>query len=450
MRLAFLKFGLIAAALLAPAAGAMAWQLRPEWQGPCREAAVIDVNLGNSPEAFVRAACCQVTGKEPSPALVAYWAARMRGDPRLRRVDVVRTLCMQSGRTRYALSYSDPWVGDQEPPAPLAPCARTGKRDVGAVVMFFFHCPGGVNCGMDWAGTHAYGMQTPSPLLAWRGKPGLYTPSNPGFWARVLTDAARAGLQFILPNAYGPDIQEGGVKTLAQALGQVGDGVKVGLFDDTSAWGQKWFGPYWQAAPDLSQPAYAARKLYESKWKPFFSQVPRPDWYLVDGRPLIYFYNANTLLPLADSAGVLLIMKQMFKNDFGVKPFVVVDKAFFQDPRMPRVADSQFVWDTFSLPGGVSRFTRDGRTFCNAMVKWDSVGRDHPGALPAASDRMVLGPDLLEKVLAGTRDADVLVLATWNDLGEGTGIDRNYDYYSLGRWLAPDTFMNVVRQAQCR
>jgi hypothetical protein len=41
-----------------------------------------------------------------------------------------------------------------------------------------------------------------------------------------------------------------------------------------------------------------------------------------------------------------------------------------------------------------------------------------------------------------------LVIATWNDLGEGTGIHRNYDYYAGGRWLEPDHFMRLIRSSQ--
>jgi hypothetical protein len=42
----------------------------------------------------------------------------------------------------------------------------------------------------------------------------------------------------------------------------------------------------------------------------------------------------------------------------------------------------------------------------------------------------------------------LLTFATWNDLGEGTGINRNYDYYNGGKWLPPDYFMNVIRKSQ--
>ena len=49
----------------------------------------------------------------------------------------------------------------------------------------------------------------------------------------------------------------------------------------------------------------------------------------------------------------------------------------------------------------------------------------------------------------GGADADVLLLATWNDLGAGTGINRNADYFFAGQWQTPDSFMRVVRQRSC-
>ncbi len=55
---------------------------------------------------------------------------------------------------------------------------------------------------------------------------------------------------------------------------------------------------------------------------------------------------------------------------------------------------------------------------------------------------------LLKQVLANSSDAELLILATWNDLGEGTGVNRNYDYYADGRWLEPDYFMRIIRASQ--
>jgi hypothetical protein len=69
------------------------------------------------------------------------------------------------------------------------------------------------------------------------------------------------------------------------------------------------------------------------------------------------------------------------------------------------------------------------------MAKWDSVGRENDARLATANDGIVKGPELLEKYLAVSAPSDLTMIATWNDLGEGTGITRNFDYYHQGTWL---------------
>lgn len=430
-----------------------AFQLRPEWTGPCQKAsAAVDVNLGNSPEAFVKAAWCQCMGAPPDEGTVNSWAARLKRDERLRRVDIVNAFIQKSGKP-LAKKYSNPWLNNPE----LAPAAgaRTGKREVGAVVMFFFNCPGGVNCGMDWANNHTLGMEGPDPSLGFGAQAaGVYDAKNPGFWKRELRDAKAAGLQFILPNVYGPDMaNEGKVKTLAAALAMEKDPVKVGYFDDNWSWGEKWFGPFWQQKPDFNKPESAARLIYEAKWKPYFSTIPRKNWYLVKGRPLIYFYNSGKLNPLNKSAAVFRRMKEMFKKDFGVEPFLAAERAYFQDPDQQKVSDGKYTWDPIKFGDGYIGMVSNpmkGVTLKHAMVRWDAVGRDHPGQPAQSNEPLHKGPELLQKVLADSTDADLLVIATWNDLGEGTGINRAYDYYHLGQWLAPDTFIKIIRNAQYR
>ena len=83
------------------------------------------------------------------------------------------------------------------------------------------------------------------------------------------------------------------------------------------------------------------------------------------------------------------------------------------------------------------------------MVRWDSVGRDQPGEIATTEDRMQKGPQLLEEFLASSSDADIAVITTWNDLGEGTGIHRNYDYFYGDSWLPPHHFLSLIRASQC-
>jgi hypothetical protein len=262
-----------------------------------------------------------------------------------------------------------------------------------------------------------------------------------------------------MPNVYGPDLHDGSMENLAAALDRIHpegrkDAVKIGLFDDT--WGWVHLKAPFNDPPDIADPGQteaAAEKIYTLKWKPFFSRLPRRDWYTVKGRPYITFYNGGTLKPRKNAAAVLAACKRLFRADFGVEPFLAVDRAFFEDPAMDGVADAKYVWDTFKpdMPTRLSRQDRHGVVLDHAMVRWDSVGRGSRGSVEVTA-----GPDsgvvkdgaLLQRVLDETKDDDILVIATWNDLGEGTGINRNYDYYVDGRWLPPTYFMNLIRTSQ--
>jgi hypothetical protein len=243
------------------------FKLKPDFEGPCSRADVVDVNLGHTPETFVRAAHCQVTGQPAPDAVVQQWAQRMRDAYYVRRIDVVRSLCASSKR-ECKLAYSDPWLAQED--------------------------LGGTNCSMDWANNHAPGMDKASPALGFEpGQSAPYHPAQPGFWRRELLDARYAGLSFLMLNTYGPDIADGKLKPLTDALKTIESPVKLALFDDTWTWGQPYFGDFWKQKPDLTDSDRAAKTIYESKWKPFFSQIDKKHWYRFAGRPFIYFYNAG-------------------------------------------------------------------------------------------------------------------------------------------------------------
>jgi Domain of unknown function (DUF5010) len=421
------------------------FELKPDFAGPCARADVVDVDLGNTPASFVRAAHCQVMGTPASADTVAHWVGRMRDEYYVRRIDVVRSLCAEHKRD-CPLSYSDPWVAEEELGPPPE---RHTQREIGAVLMFFFDCPGKTNCSMDWANTHAPGMDGPVPSLGARpGQSAVYHPSQVGFWRRELADAKYAGLSFLMPNAYGPDMEDGKLKPLNDALNGLDDPIKIAMFDDTWTWGQHEFSDFWTHKPDLTDVDGAAKKIYEHKWKPFFSQIDKKHWYRFHGRPFIYFYNAGTLEPRTHAAPVIAKLKELFKADFGEEPFVDVDIAYFDDPAMPDVADAKFKWMTFDVPQRRFRSNLNGHVIDHAMVRWDAIDRDRPGALANRFDRCVKGGQILERVLKDSQDAELLVLATWNDLGEGTGVNRNYDYWADGHWLPPHYFMQLIRNSQ--
>ncbi len=425
----------------------------PEWDGPCTATTrAIELNWGNSPEAAVRAIYCQINGAEPPVGLARGRAKDLRDEETVRRIDIAWDFCADAGRS-CNLQYADPWECQVDH---QASCERSGTRDVGAVMMFFSDCPNGTNCEQYWANTHALGMTRQHSLLGFDSrKAGVYNPANPGFWRREFLDARWAGLQFLMPNVYGPDIGSGDkpLRRAVEALDDIGGGIGLALMDDTWGWRSGHAEPFNQI-PDLNDTEAAATLIYEAKWKAFFEEVPEKHWYKHDGQPLIYFYNAGTLKPRTGAPALIGRMKEMFEADFGVEPFVIVDTAFFEDEAaMNAQADGRFQWFSFGdgSPGAYSpsNFTLHEKTVTHAMVRWDAVGRDHGKQSAQPSDLIRKGPEHLAQVLADSADSDITVLATWNDLGEGTGVNRNYDYYHEGQWLTPDHFMSMIRESQC-
>ena len=439
----------------------------PEFSGTYAISSQVDVNQGNAPETFVTSAYWQIYGSAPSPSVVTTQANNLRTLSYWRRIDVVNTFMTGAGRTIPRV-YSEPW---QSEPQLLTPPCKNVTRDVGAVCMFFFSCPGGTNCGMDWANTHVEGMSGPSTLLSYGASTsGVYTSaSNAGFWERELLDARYAGLSYLLPNVYGPDLSDGSIANLASALATVNSmgvtsQVKIGMFDDTWGWTNfayaPWNTPPWSSPPDgwtVGQVNAAAATIYQYKWKAFFSQIPSQYWYEVNGHPLIYLYNAGTL-PVDGSSqtaitAIIAQLKTLFQADFGVTPYVVIDIGFSYGNAT--VADNQFVWATLTSPyatSNMSIYTNAGITADLAMVKWDPKGRDDGGsnAVATSGDGIIKDDSYLKAALNNSLSANFLTIATWNDLGEGTGINRQYDYYVQGNWEPPDYVMNDIRHSQAQ
>lgn len=417
----------------------------------------IDLNLGESPEEFVRSIWKQLTGENVDSTWIQEKAALLGTEAFPRRIDLALLLAQEAGVDDPRWSYSDPW--QEQVPLRGSP-EKAITRDVGAVFMFFFTSPNKPNGGTGWANNHAPGMLTRDPTLNLEEQEptphdGFYHPENAAFWYRELRDARYAGLDFLLPNVYGPDLNDENLEPMRIALKKLteedgDDVIKLGMFDDTWTWGQPYFGPFWEQVPDCNDAEATAKLLFEAKWKPYFHAVPREHWYLVEGKPMIYFYNNNTLQNKENFDQVLPLMKQMFEQEFGVEPFVAVDTAYNYRPNMKAVSDSHFKWYSFDVDERFTSETRNGITLAHAMPRWDSTSRwnNHVEARAKPGDLLVKDDETLKMILDGTQDADILVLATWNDLGEGTGINRCYDYYWDGEWKSPDHFMQLVRQSQ--
>lgn len=164
--------------------------------------------------------------------------------------------------------------------------------------------------------------------------------------------------------------------------------------------------------PDWTGPCAKADKVDVNLGHTPESFIRAAACQITEGKPFIYFYNAGKLEPRDKSGAVLTKMKAMIKADFGVEPFLAVDSTFFDDKSMGQVADQKFQWFTFQTPNKRSRSTMNGVTLDHAMVKWDAIGRDHPGITAKSRDMFVKDTSVLDKVLSDSADADLLILAT--------------------------------------
>ncbi|MBF0199106.1 MAG: DUF5010 domain-containing protein [Planctomycetes bacterium] len=414
----------------------------------------IEINYGTNNEEFLQSIALQLKGQMLTQEECAKHLAEWKSNTRLRRIDWALRLCDEWGiNPQPTFSYRDPWK--EQHPLMLPAVQKKTKRELGAVFMYFFNCPGKVNAKVSWSNNHVPGMDASSDFLKVSDKDtGYYNPRTMSFWYRELLDARSAGLQFLLLNTYGPDMEQGKLAPIVPAYEQMlKDGVKdpmpVGLFDDTWSWGKPYFGEKWKVIPDMAKTEECAQLIYTYKWKPFFAKVPREHWYLFQGKPLVYFYNGGTLKNRSQGGPVFARLKELFRQDFGVEPFICIDSAFANEEAL-KVADGSFVW--YSLGKSVEDSTRShkGVSLTHGMVRWDSTSRANKSKerRQRPGDKIYKDDTLLVKFLNDSKESDLAVMATWNDLGEGTGINRCTDYYWANSWWEPSVFMKQTRASQ--
>jgi hypothetical protein len=228
-------------------------------------------------------------------------------------------------------------------------------------------------------------------------------------------------------------------------------GIKVAMYDDT--WG---YPQVFNPTPSLSDVESTAQKFYAIKWRPWHLTIKRKYWYLVDGRPMIYFYNSGRLSPTSAGAAVVEKLKQLFAADFGVRPFVVQDRGFPPDMN----TDLTFEWDPLGNVDKLSKTMKNGKSLLHVLPKFDAMGRSNPGQIaravsdyssssPLKNYRVIKGAELLKSALQAAKGFNLMSIGTWNDLGEGTGVNRNFDYSIKGDFVSPFYFMDIIRSYQC-
>lgn len=257
---------------------------------------------------------------------------------------------------------------------------------------------------------------TPAP--SWR---------DPAWHKKELADMAYAGIDVVLPVYWGFDRPGDGWSTAGLAplvaarqelLAEGRPAPAIGMFFDTAILDRR----------DLT--TAEGRAYFYANIRDFFSRVPRRDWALVDGRPVIFLFTSD--FAGAVNQRTFDDVYKRFRADFGIRPYIVRevswDYAFsgwLGDQRLreydhPLSTDASYLWGA-AFHGYVDRgeVAAIGPGYDDTLVP----GR---GQVPTDRENGAFYQRAWEAALASRKR--LVAIETWNELHEGSGINETIEY----------------------
>lgn len=244
-----------------------------------------------------------------------------------------------------------------------------------------------------------------------------YRYRSPDWHRRELLEMQAAGLDFALPVFWGypGDYQSWsfeGLKALVEACRRLraeGQRVpRIGLFYDTSTLQHNRHGYHADLATERGR-----QWLYVTV-RDFYLHVPAEFWASIDGRPLVWLYNAG--FARRQDPAALDYVRQEFRRDFGVEPFIVKETSW------QGRADAAYAWGAALRPN-VHSVAAVGPGYDHSAVpgRTPLVRRRENGAFYRQSWELVLSRD------PATRPP-LAIVETWNEWHEGTDIAPSREY----------------------
>jgi hypothetical protein len=245
---------------------------------------------------------------------------------------------------------------------------------------------------------------------------------------RQLSDMIDAGVDFLMPVFWGvPGKYDGwsfaGLGPMVEAHSELEkEGLKppqIGLFYDTSIlqWNSFRRDGKGNYHVDLSEDF--GKDWFYTAMRDFFSYIPPAKWARVDGRPIVFLYDAA--FAKGQDEGQLAYVKNRFRKDFGVEPFIV------KSPGWRGQADAIYSWG-----GAVS-----GPLIYRQVIAL-GPGYDHsavPGRSPLIVKRLdgKTYIDRWKKVLQLSPASRpwMVHVETWNEWHEGTDVADSREYGRL-------------------
>jgi len=366
----------------------------------------------------------------------------------------------------YPLSYVPPTLIPSPSPT-VSPNRNTSQ--LGAFFFYWFDCPG----------TTYQCDKTKMPYQP--SNYSSYSAQKLDWFKNEFSEMRKAGIDIIIAVSWGsrhPSLttlhDSKSVPLMVQALRENNSSQKIALLDDTNSVVAEWNVSHGRVYSNPTEnpsipkmPLSNSRNwffFYDRKIKSFYQQVPRQYWATHNGaslesggRPIIFVYDAaRSFSSLENSDEMWRSIKSSFKRDFQVEPFIVLDYSWFdfntQRSELEKVADGKFIWaggnDTVS-----KRYTLNGFTTTSVdpgfeCPSWDIYVdcRSKDRHLDPLSGKRGDG-ERLKGSFKNAVGSDLILVETWNELNEGSGISPSNQYKNArGMPLRPDFYQDLLLQ----
>ena len=364
-----------------------------------------------------------------------------------------------------------PTVAATAPPAPTAerPPLNPSIR-LGTFFFYWYDCPRH-ECDATQLSAVPPGWIAPLPNDRDPRDGSFYSSQNEDWYEGELRDMRSVGIQTIFPVSWGEHphnwFTNETLRTLVQANAVQPKPFEIGMFLDTTAQqamysefhgGGYRFGPGVGQMP-LTDPM-SGYFFYERHIKGFFDEIPRKMWATEQGRPIIVVYTAICCRDLQRAGALWAAVKSAFERDFGVQPWLVLEDTWFAPEAvnppagmrpLGEVADGRYSWGS-ALRGPQTR-TLNGYTVSSAGPGFDNrriTGIADPHLQPRAT-----APDgkpgdaaafFRGSLAAVPPETNLLLIETWNEWPESTGVARAAYPAVNGARTPDDLYLQVLRE----
>jgi hypothetical protein len=262
---------------------------------------------------------------------------------------------------------------------------------------------------------------------------------NVSWFKKQLSDMSDAGVDVALAVYWGPaePSSDVGLVNMSTAAGELRkDGLSpphIAMFFDTGL-----IGRWPKSQRDLTDPQNQSR--FYSLVHTFYLLLPRDQWALIDGRPVVWMW--ASWFDISFDQSFFDYLYRRFEDDFGVRPYIVAEASWrFEtkvghggvNPARPIHIDNFYVWGA-ALDG----YRDAGTGIASVGPGYDERKLDGPGRSGRYADRE--NGQFYERNFAAALNSGrrLIVLETWNEFHEASDLADSVQY---GR-----TYINVTRR----